>query len=134
MDELTVRLAEALTPAGEIMSQHGTGFIVPSDLREPYPNGFWRSRTVSGRDCGFGFYCWNCHLLYTANAPHTVFHCRRAEIRNDRAPMLTHRLGSHVAYGIEDMAEQEFEPTPHADFLAPRRSLFEWVKGLLKGS
>jgi hypothetical protein len=130
-----IALSEVLTPADqkEAGAAHGIGFFIPDVEEHQYPNGFWHSRTVSGLKKGFGFYCWKCHLLIRANAPESVWHCGKREFRDDSAKMLTHRLGSYVAYSEEIVAEwlKEQEPKPeHADLLAPRRTVVEWIKSL----
>lgn len=112
--EQDVQLAEKFTtdPNGA----HGIGFLLPEETFEPYPNGYWRSETVSGKSfvtsitlengkateinlpCGLGFYCHKCHLLYLKGAPDVIWHCGGATAWTEKADGVTHRLGSFVRY------------------------------------
>jgi len=132
ISDLDVRMAEVLTPAGDLQSAHGTGFLVPDEsLMEPYPDGWWISESKSGQPSGNGFYCHTCHLLYVKGAPAKIRHCGAYETLNPKQQLVTHRLGSHVAY--EPVARrsrqvlQAIEPG-HADLLQPKESLFAQAK------
>ncbi len=138
LNEVDVRLAEALTPVTEQQSAHGTCFLIPSEVQEPYPNGFWRSRTVSGRDSGLGFYCWQCHLLIQHDAPREIRHCGGVEMADRKTNLIMHRLGSHVVY-TADPVEEQVQLKRHEDLLAERKPIMEtiaaWFNDLLqKGS
>lgn len=99
ISDLDVRLAETLTPTGSLQSEHGEGFLVPDEtLCEPYPDGWWVSESRSGQPSGNGFYCHRCHLLYVKAAPSKIWHCGSYESLNPRQQLVTHRLGSRVAY------------------------------------
>jgi hypothetical protein len=142
-----IAVAEKLTSNPN--DAHGVGFVLPEDTREPYPNGYWKSETVSGRACGYGFYCHKCHLLYVKAAPMTIFHCGKSESFNPEADIQTHRLGSYVRYqtqtekwhavkqAVEDeIAAIQIEKENRIDILAPEPTLLErlvtWFRGLAK--
>lgn len=56
-------------------NESAAAVLVPEATPEPYPNGFFKS-AFKGR----AFYCHDCHLLYVANAPATVRHCKRLDV------------------------------------------------------
>jgi hypothetical protein len=142
--EQDVAAAEKLTP--DPNASHGVGFLLPEESSEPYPNGFFKSFTTSGRACGIGFYCHQCHLLYVKAAPMTIFHCGKSDSFNPEADILTHKLGSYVRYATEterlqcmraivdgELANIAAEKAARIDMLAPEPTIFEKAVTFLRG-
>jgi hypothetical protein len=127
-------------------AEHGIGFLVPEETGEPYPNGFWKSFTTSGRSCGLGFYCHKCHLLYVKGAPEVIWHCGGETAFNAASEIATHKLGSYVRYATEterlkcmrsivdgELANIAAEKAARVDMLAPEVTLFDWCRNTLRG-
>jgi hypothetical protein len=131
-----IAIAEKMTPNPN--DQHGVGFVLDEPTQEPYPNGYWKSQTVSGLACGLGFYCHKCHLLYVKGAPDVIWHCGGATAWTENAHVLTHRIGSFVRYPTQtekwkaamavvndELKNIEVEKASRVDMLAPEPSWFE---------
>jgi hypothetical protein len=98
--EQDIAAAEKLTP--DPNDAHGVGFLIPEQTTDPYPNGYWKSFTTSGRACGLGFYCHKCHLLIVRQAPDTIWHCGGVSAFNPNAEIQVHKLGSFVRYPTQN--------------------------------
>jgi hypothetical protein len=149
--EAEIALAENLTP--DPNDAHSVGFLIPEATFEPYPNGFFKSFTTSGRSCGIGFHCHKCHLLYVKGAPDTIWHCGGISAFNPNGDIQVHKLGSFVRYPTQNekwqaaMAvvegeiktvreENETERARRNDMLVPEPSWLEkavtWFRSLAR--
>jgi hypothetical protein len=122
------------------------GFIIDEPTAEPFPNGFWKSLTTSGRSCGIGFYCYKCHLLYLKSAPNVIRHCGGITTFDAMENIPTHRLGSFVCYAAEterlqamraivdgEMANIAAERAARIDMLEPTPTIFKKAVTFLRG-
>ena len=145
--DVDIALAEKFTV--DPNDAHGVGFVLPEETQEPYPNGYWKSQTVSGLACGRGFYCHKCHLLYVKNAPDSIWHCGGMSAWSGNTNLQTHRLGSFVRYSTQNEKWQaalavvndelrniEVEKASRIDMLAPTPTLAEklvtWFRGFIR--
>lgn len=145
--EQDIATTEKLTP--DPNDAHGVGFLIPETTTEPYPNGFFKSFTTSGRACGRGFYCHRCHLLIVRQAPDTVWHCGGVTTFNPKGDIQVHKLGSFVRYAtetekrqlmraiVEDeittaRQENEAERVRRNNMLAPEPSLWQMAVTFLR--
>jgi hypothetical protein len=138
-----IAAAEKLTT--DPTDAHGIGFLIPETTTEPYPNGYFKSFTTSGRVCGLGFYCHKCHLLIVRHASDTVWHCGGVTAFNDKAEIQVHKLGSYVRYQTQNekwqaamaVVEGELEniaaeKAARVDMLAPELTLWDRIRNIFK--
>jgi hypothetical protein len=138
-----IAAAEKLTP--DPNATHGVGFLVPEQASEPYPNGFFKSFTTSGRAC-LGFYCHKCHLLYVKGAPEVIWHCGGETAFNAASEIAIHKLGSYVRYTTEterlqcmraivdcELTNIAAEKAARVDMLAPELTLFDRIRNIFRG-